>query len=540
MSNQLRAIAAASTAVKVREEEFKGRKHLVVPVVALVEGVLQTMNAENPEFVAAEEFTKAPTGWNGRPVFVDHPTINGVPVFGNQPDILEKRQIGLVFNAAISKGKLVMEAWIDVETTKIVDPALLERIASGDPIEVSVGLLCETTDETGTYNGKKYKGAWKDLIPDHLAILSKGHIGACSREMGCGVRAAAQRAGVIKHEGEKWVLYSHDGKKQLGSFDSEDEAKKREQQINFFKHKKGAMRIDKTFGGLFARMMATFRPAQAASDMSSNDLLRKLNESLRKVVPNLNYVETYLPVQDPNRVIYCTYSEEGPHTYERTFALAENGDVTFGENEVEVEAVLYYEPVLMNEDPEELKAAIGRRNSAKDQAKIQAMHDHACALGASCDEYKAAIGNGNNQYVHDNQPGGKKGPSKTNPTQGLNDSDKELVQNLTHDVLEDFAPDSITGDDIIAIEDSVEKGEPITEKQGDLLANALEDWAGNEYDDIHEDDDEARNEERRKEADKIMEIVKKMRGAETRTAERKYKQEDLRDLLRRNAQKFVK
>lgn len=40
---------------------------------------------------------------------------------------------------------------------------------------------------------------------------------------------------VIKHEGDKWVLYSHSGKR-LGSFDSEAAAKKREREINFFKH----------------------------------------------------------------------------------------------------------------------------------------------------------------------------------------------------------------------------------------------------------------------------------------------------------------
>ena len=41
----------------------------------------------------------------------------------------------------------------------------------------------------------------------------------------------------IHHEDDKWVLYSKDGKKKLGTFDSEEAAKKREGQINFFKHK---------------------------------------------------------------------------------------------------------------------------------------------------------------------------------------------------------------------------------------------------------------------------------------------------------------
>lgn len=41
---------------------------------------------------------------------------------------------------------------------------------------------------------------------------------------------------VIHHEGNKWILYSHDGSKKLGEFDTEEAALKREQQINYFKH----------------------------------------------------------------------------------------------------------------------------------------------------------------------------------------------------------------------------------------------------------------------------------------------------------------
>lgn len=47
-------------------------------------------------------------------------------------------------------------------------------------------------------------------------------------------------AEVIKHKGDKWVLYSADGSKELGEFDTEDEAKRREREIQFFKHKEAA------------------------------------------------------------------------------------------------------------------------------------------------------------------------------------------------------------------------------------------------------------------------------------------------------------
>lgn len=43
---------------------------------------------------------------------------------------------------------------------------------------------------------------------------------------------------MIKKVKNKYVLYSHDGKKKLGTFDTKKEALEREKQINFFKRRK--------------------------------------------------------------------------------------------------------------------------------------------------------------------------------------------------------------------------------------------------------------------------------------------------------------
>jgi len=42
---------------------------------------------------------------------------------------------------------------------------------------------------------------------------------------------------VIKHEGNKYILYTKDGSKKLGSYDSREEAEERESQVNYFKRK---------------------------------------------------------------------------------------------------------------------------------------------------------------------------------------------------------------------------------------------------------------------------------------------------------------
>jgi hypothetical protein len=69
-------------------------------------------------------------------------------------------------------------------------------------------------------------------------------------------------AKVIRHERNKWVLYSHDGSKQLGEFDSEGAAQNREREIQYFKSKKDA------------------------TGMTPKDVLNKLKDS----IDNLNAV----------------------------------------------------------------------------------------------------------------------------------------------------------------------------------------------------------------------------------------------------------
>lgn len=185
-----------------RTEEYNGREYLVVPVIALVEGVVFAGNADAPEFVPAEEITngKVVAGFNGRPVFSGHPQDDGGDyVMGNSPDVLESKQIGIVFNAQAADGKLKLEAWIDVERVKEIEPDLLARIeANESDIEVSVGVFVDTRAKSGTHKGKRYAGVWSNIVPDHLAILPKGQTGACSVEAGCGVRAAHSKGSAMK------------------------------------------------------------------------------------------------------------------------------------------------------------------------------------------------------------------------------------------------------------------------------------------------------------------------------------------------------
>lgn len=48
---------------------------------------------------------------------------------------------------------------------------------------------------------------------------------------------------MIKKEGSQWVLYSKDGSKKLGTFDSKEEAEDREREIQYFKHNKALVEV---------------------------------------------------------------------------------------------------------------------------------------------------------------------------------------------------------------------------------------------------------------------------------------------------------
>lgn len=312
---QLTALKSYQT----RTELFEGREHLVVPVVALVEGVVHAMNATNAEFVPAEEFTKAPGGWNGRPIFLGHPVREGLAVSGNDPEILEEERIGTIFNTKIRSNKLTMEAWIDVERATEKAPTLLERVRNKEDIEISVGVFTGTDDAQGEYNGKRYNGSWKGIMPDHLALLPETDLGACSVAMGCGVRAATANSKGVNVKDQNGML----------------------------------TRVMSLLRGT-----GILRSAMSTEDMTNSDLLRKLYEAVKAKYPNAQYTDLYYPATNPTNVVF-TCSHPSPATsgpdcysngysykmYDQGFTLDASGVVTLTGEAEEVEPVMRYEPV---------------------------------------------------------------------------------------------------------------------------------------------------------------------------------------------------
>jgi hypothetical protein len=174
----------------IRTESWNGREYTVVPVVAIVEGVLQGANAKTPELATAKEFGKFPKTWDGRPVVMNHPQLKGVFVSAAIPEVLEDFGLGMIFNSKIEDKKLKCEAWLDharIEELGGESLSTLERIRNGEVVDVSVGAFLDVISRPGTFEGKAYGGVWQNVVPDHLAFLSAGVPGACSVSDGCGV-----------------------------------------------------------------------------------------------------------------------------------------------------------------------------------------------------------------------------------------------------------------------------------------------------------------------------------------------------------------
>lgn len=178
----------ASAESSLREVEAFGDKYLVVPVVALVEGVIHASTSPIPELVMATEFVKSVDAWAGKPLCIDHPVLNGTKVSASHPKVAESYHVGTVYKPEVDGNKLKMEAWICLSRVEKLGKhaqALVAALRSGEMIEVSTGYFADSVPATGKFNECTYESIQKNIFPDHLALLTS-EIGACSIGHGCG------------------------------------------------------------------------------------------------------------------------------------------------------------------------------------------------------------------------------------------------------------------------------------------------------------------------------------------------------------------
>jgi len=173
-----------------REETLLGKNYHVVPCVAMVQGVRFGAGQSDPELGLASEFGNNPIMWANRPLVLNHPKVGDTFVSANTPDILNKYQFGITMNPQVIDDKLKLEAWIDKDRVTEAGgdfSTTFNRVQAEEDVEVSVGFFTDVEKVKGQFNGQEYGGVWRNVRPDHLAVLTEGLIGACSVSDGCGM-----------------------------------------------------------------------------------------------------------------------------------------------------------------------------------------------------------------------------------------------------------------------------------------------------------------------------------------------------------------
>jgi len=176
----IRKIKCNVDTTNINYTDFEGVKHMVIPVIMAQEGVMNRL------FYPAEEFDGWANTWDGVPVPINHPEIEGVAVSARSPRIQELNSVGYVFNSKYEDKKLKGEIYLNLEKVKKLNADyLIQSFESGEIMEVSTGLYSNVEMVSGKYGDDEYDAIVRNIRPDHLALLPNT-VGACSIEDGCG------------------------------------------------------------------------------------------------------------------------------------------------------------------------------------------------------------------------------------------------------------------------------------------------------------------------------------------------------------------
>lgn len=309
----------------LRVETVRNHEYAVTPAVILVEGILQGALADVPELALASEFGKIPDAWNGRPVVVNHPRRNDSFVSAGIPDVFAQEVIGWIFNARIEDSKLKCELWTNktwMEESGYND--IKENVENSTTMEVSTGLFADIEQVSGVWNGEQYSGIWRNIVPDHLAILTNSP-GACSVADGCGTSRTNQQI--------------------LNYGSSPEELNKTQEQSMC---KKAEVNQQTQNPGVFQRLMSFMSSVKPqTAEMSTGDLSNAVQAALASVEKNYYLVAVY-----DDRVVYETYKDEGGWiVMQRDFSVDATGVITIGSAAIQVRPKTDFVPVnvIVNE-----------------------------------------------------------------------------------------------------------------------------------------------------------------------------------------------
>lgn len=342
-NNSMEKYLQVNTDYQIRTEEHNGKKHIVVPVVMMVEGVHN--GSHGPLFHPAEELGKFPGAWDGMPVMVHHPQENGQNVSANSPDQI-KRLVGRVYNTRMDGEKLKAEAWLDEEKLSTQSALALAAIRQQRNLDVSVGVFTEDEESSGAWHEEEYTYIARNHRPDHLALLPGGE-GACSWEDGCGIRL----------------------------------------------NKKGGTDVKDEKDGAFTRMVKDLNKngfvvhAMLSNEQGKRELVTAIQSKLDAMDNDMR--THYLEEVYDDYFIYRIRKEGDGDTplYKLTYNVADNEEVEFGDDPVEVKKKVEYvtlesngfkrtKPPKTNVKPKTKEAQMSDKKKTPCPDKVNALINH--------------------------------------------------------------------------------------------------------------------------------------------------------------------
>lgn len=353
------------SSTEVRLGTLLGVEYVVAPIVLLVgDSVIFPINAEHPEFVPADVLSIAPAGWCGRPAMAgDHPSEDGAMVSANIPVILEGHQFGQLFNVRFKDNRLQGDVWINPARAAAVTDGLeiLQRIQDGDPVEISVGAFVVVEHLSGKSNGRDYGSIWREITPDHVALLREGLIGACSLDMGCGTPRTA-----VHHtlEGAQMRAMTE---AEVTTLTTQVQTRAELRASAAARQTEAAAAAEETVQEIAPEVrtkLIAFLGSEAAlttllgqSDVELRDMLY---EALKRIDPACVFIQAVYT--DDKAVVYLIDPDPGGplplKPYQRSYTLGENGtSVTFAEERIPVRRREEWVPVSGYRSAEETAAA---------------------------------------------------------------------------------------------------------------------------------------------------------------------------------------
>ena len=321
----------------VTYQQHNGRRHMVLPVVIMVEGVHS--GSAGPVFHSSSELSRFPGCWDGIPVVINHPSDNGNPISANSPEIIERQSIGRVYHTYWDNGALRSEVWVDETLIQSREPALHAHLLAGLPMDVSMGAYSDDVEATGNWNGETYRAVAHNYRPDHLALLPRSR-GACSWSDGCGIRANEYIDGGGSMDKALWQGLFHAG-----------------------------LRVE---------------PMPADATIQSNALgYREVSGSIQRKLDTLDNeaIFHYLEEVYDGEFVYRVENRETSATklYRRSYTMPESGQLAFGDDVVPVVKRVEYveQPQSLQQNSEPEKKLV-RTKKVETDMKTNSQNDCGC------------------------------------------------------------------------------------------------------------------------------------------------------------------